>query len=436
MLNTESNRIEYKRELNEKLERSVVAFLNTSEGGFVYIGIDDDGNAVSISDIDLVQRQIIDRIKNNISPSVLGLFDVVVEKVDGTPIIKVIVSSGMEKPYYIRNQGRSERGCFIRVGSSVQPMTTQMIDDLYARHRPVSLGSVPAPRKSLTFEQLEIYYQAKKLKLNEQFKTSLELLTFDGNDNFVAYMLADENGVSIKIAKYAGTDKVDLIENYEYGYCCLIKATNQVLDRLDVENRTFTKITPKERVEKQMVDRTALREAVINAIVHNDYSRSAVPTVEVFSDRITITSYGGLPEGLSRESFFECCSMPRNRELMRVFRDVGLVEQLGSGMGRILNAYDKSIFKFAGDFLIVTFPFAEGFDVTINDMNVVNVVNDVAKIIIDTFKSNPRATIKEVARIAGVTSRTIDREVGSLKAEGKLKRIGSPRSGHWEVYDI
>jgi predicted HTH transcriptional regulator len=304
ILNTESNRIEYKRELNDKLERSVVAFLNTPKGGLLYIGIDDDGKVVGVSNIDLVQRQIVDRIKNNISPAVLGLFDVVIEKMDGVSVIKVIVSSGMEKPYYIRSQGRSERGCFIRIGNSVQPMTTQMIDNLYSHHRPVSLGNIPASRKNLTFEQLEIYYQAKKLKLNEQFKTSLELLTPDGSDNFVAYLLADENGVSIKVAKYAGANKVDLIENYEYGYCCLIKATNQVLDRLDVENRIFTKITPKERIEKQMVDRTALRETVINAIVHNDYSCNAVPIVEIFSDRITITSYGGLPEGLSRESFF------------------------------------------------------------------------------------------------------------------------------------
>ena len=436
MSNTESNRIEYKRELNEKLERSVVAFLNTSEGGLIYIGIDDNGKAVSISDIDLVQRQAVDRIKNNISPSVLGLFDVAVEKVDGTPVIKVIVSSGMEKPYYLRSQGRSERGCFIRIGSSVQQMTTQMIDDLYARHRPVSLGNIPSPRKNLTFEQLAIYYQAKKLKLNEQFKTSLELLTPDASDNFVAYMLADENAVSIKVAKYAGTDKVNLIENYEYGYCCLIKATNQVLDRLDVENRIFTKITPKERIEKQMVDRTALREAVINSIVHNDYSRNAVQTVEIFSNRITITSYGGLPDGLSRESFFECCSMPRNRELMRMFRDVGLVEQLGSGMGRILNAYDRSVFKFTGDFLIVTFPFADGFDVAINANHDANGVKNGVNAILNAFRENPSITIKGLAKITGISARTIDREVESLKAEGRLKRVGSTRSGHWEVYDI
>ena len=330
----------------------------------------------------------------------------------------------------------------------------------------MSLGNVPAPRKGLTYEQLEIYYHAKKLKLNEHFKTTLELLTPDGIDNFIAYMLADENGVSIKVAKYAAKDKVDLIEYYEYGYCSILKATNQVLDRLDVENRIFTKITPKERVEKQMINRTALREAVINAIVHNDYSRNAVPTVEIFADRVTITSYGGLPEGLSRESFFECCSMPRNRELMRVFRDVGLVEQLGSGMSRILSSYDKSVFKFAGDFLIVTFPYEEGLDMAIDENDGVNGVNngvngvnngvngvnngvngvndgvnngvnesdvDIASEIIFIIKNNSQTTINDISRITGASRRTIERVMASLKARGMVKRVGSPRSGHWEI---
>ena len=116
-----------------------------------------------------------------------------------------------------------------------------------------------------------------------------------------------------------------------------------------------------------MVDEFALKEAVINAIVHTDYSREVPPVVEIFSDRLTITSYGGLPPGLSRENFFRCRSMPRNRELMRVFHDVDLVEQLGSGMSRILEVYDQSIFTFEDNFLIVTFPFAEGFSESFAD---------------------------------------------------------------------
>lgn len=171
-------------------------------------------------------------------------------------------------------------------------------------------------------------------------------------------MLADENGVSIKVAKYAGTDKVDLIENEEYGYCSLIKATNQVLEKMKVENVTKAKVTSTKRIEKNLVEPVALREALINAIVHNDFSREIPPVFEIFSDRMEFTSYGGLISGQSKEDFFSCSSMPRNRELMRVFKDVGLVEQLGSGMSRILKYYDKDIFIISDHFIKVVFPFS------------------------------------------------------------------------------
>ena len=104
-------------------------------------------------------------------------------------------------------------------------------------------------------------------ELNQNFANSLELLTPDGKYNYIAYLLADENGVSIKVAKYAGTDKVDLIENEEYGYCSLIKATKNVLDKMKIENITLAKVTSTTRIEKNLIDPVAIREAVINAIV-------------------------------------------------------------------------------------------------------------------------------------------------------------------------
>lgn len=355
----ESNIIELKRELNDKLEKEVVAFLNYREGGDIYIGVDDDGNAVELGNIDAIQCAAADRIKNNILPATLGLFDVVKEKYQGKSIIHIIVSSGAEKPYYIKKHGMSDTGCFIRIGTSSQHMTQAMIDDLYARRTHNSLRKIVSPRQNLTFEQLQIYYQAKGLTLNDKFPENLDLLTEDGKYNYVAYLLADSNGVSIKVAKYAGKDKVDLIENEEYGYCSLIKATKSVLDRLNVENRTLAKITSKERIEKRLVNPLALREAVINAVVHNDYSLEVPPVFEIYSDRLEITSYGGLPMGLSEDDFFGCRSMPRNRELMRVFKDLDFVEQLGSGMTRILSAYDKSIFSFTSHFMTVRFDYPE-----------------------------------------------------------------------------
>ena len=356
---TETNKVEFKVRLNDKLEREVVAFLNYREGGIIYIGIDDDGNAIGVDDIDSVQLKVNDRIKNNILPSTLGLFDVIVQNINGIDVIKIIISSGNEKPYYLRNKGMSESGCFIRNGNSVQPMPSEMISDLFARRTRNSLSRMESPRSNLTFEQLKIFYEERGFKLNSNFKQSLELLTKDGVLNYTAYLLSDENSVSIKVAKYSGTDKVSLIENEEYGYCSLIKATKSVLNKFEIENITKSKITEKERLDRKLVDGVALREAIINAVVHNDYSSEVPPLFEIFSDRFVVTSYGGLPEGLTTEEFFSGCSRPRNRELMRVFKDVGLVEQLGSGMERILAVYDKSIFELSKNFMKVTFRFYE-----------------------------------------------------------------------------
>ena len=152
-----------------------------------------------------------------------------------------------------------------------------------------------------------------------------------------------------------------MIENneYEYGYCSLVKATKRVLDKLEIENSTLTKITSKEREENNLVDKIALREAVINAIVHNDYSYEVPPKIEIFSDRIELTSAGGLVTRMSSDEFYNGYSAPRNKELMRVFKDLKLVEQLDSGMIRILKNYDCSIFTSTPNFIRVVFPFSK-----------------------------------------------------------------------------
>lgn len=424
----ESNKTEFKSQLTDKLEKEVVAFLNYHEGGDIYIGVDDDGTAVGIDDADAMQLVIADRLKNNILPATLGLFDIVCEKQDGKPIIHIIISSGPEKPYYIKKNGMSPRGCFIRVGSSSQPMETSLIDDLYSKRTRNSLNKITSPRQSLSFEQLQIYYQSKGLKLNDRFAENLDLLTEDGKYNYVAYLLADSNGTSIKVAKYAGTDKVDLIENEEYGYCSLIKATKSVLDKLEIENKTMTRITSKERIEKRLVEPIALREAVINAVVHNDYTREVPPVFEIFSDRIQITSYGGLPTGLSQEEFFSCRSMSRNRELMRVFKDIGLVEQLGSGMGRILRAYDRTVFDISENFLVVTFKFEKaetnnGGKETADKKSPIKTADKINSVI-EYLSNNNMATTSEIAELIKVSPRRA-REIlkimlndGSIIAEG------------------
>ena len=359
MQNTETNRIENKEQLNEDLEQEVIAFLNYKEGGIIYVGINKNGQVVGVEDVDLTQLQIKDRIKNNIQPSTLGLFDVTVETIDNKEVIKVIISSGTEKPYYLRKKGRTPEGCYIRVGSSKERMTERMIDDMYAKRIKNTLKEIDSPRQELTFNQLKIYYEEHGLKLNDNYLQNLDLLTSEGKYNYNAFLLADENNVSIKLVKYVGTNKLELLENLEFGNRCLITATQRILDRLDVENTTYAKIEYFGRKEQEKIDSKALKEAVINAIVHNDYSYGNSPIIELYSDRIEITSAGGLPQELSQEEFLEGVTAPRNKELIRVFKDVDLIENIGSGVLRILDAYDKSCFKFMEHFLRVSFNYKE-----------------------------------------------------------------------------
>ena len=221
------------------------------------------------------------------------------------------------------------------------------------------LKEIESPRQDLTFRQLKIHYEGNGMILNDNFARNLNLLTDDGKYNYNAYLLADENNISIKLVKYLGTSKMELIENQEYGYCCLITATQRILDRLTAENTVYAKIEYNGRKEVEMIDSKALKEAVINAMVHSDYTLSTTPIIELYSDRIEITSGGGLPQGLSQEEFLEGVTAPRNKELIRVFKDVDLIENIGSGVLRILDAYDKSCFKFMEHFLRVSFKYRE-----------------------------------------------------------------------------
>ena len=151
---SETNRIEYKSQLTKDLdlEKEVVAFLNYREGGNVYIGIDNDGKVCGLSDPDGDALKIKDRIRNNISPSAMGLFDVVAEKQDGKDVIRIIVASGSEKPYFKKKFGMTEKGCYIRMGTAAEPMPQFMIDKLFSSRTRNSIGKINSHRQDLGFE--------------------------------------------------------------------------------------------------------------------------------------------------------------------------------------------------------------------------------------------------------------------------------------------
>lgn len=201
---------------------------------------------------------------------------------------------------------------------------------------------------------------------------------------------------------------------------------------MKIENVTKAKVTSSKRIEKNLVEPVPMREALINAIVHNDFSREIPPVFEIFSDRMEFTSYGGLIQGQSRKDFFSFSSMPRNRELMRVFKDVGLVEQLGSGMSRILKVYDESIFEISDHFIKVIFPFSTGKGTVSIDKSSGDENGDEIKVL-KMLESEPDITAQKLSKKTGFSARKISRIIKKLRESGKIIRVGSDRKGYWKI---
>lgn len=152
------------------------------------------------------------------------------------------------------------------------------------------------------------------------------------------------------------------------------------------------------------------------------------PVFEIFSNRIVITSYGGLVSGLREEDFFDCKSLARNREIMRVFKDIGLVEHIGSGMSRILNSYDKTIFKISPNFLVVTFNYVDPLYERVNDT-----VNEREKALMKLITQNNRITVAELSKELNLSISTGKRLISQLKNRNLIKTEDSDKTGRWII---
>lgn len=432
----ENSRVEFKIKLVDDLEETIIGFLNSKDGGTIYLGVNDAGKIIGLnSNLDLLQRKIKDRIISNIEPSVLGLFDLEVLTYEEKNYLKITIARGLEKPYHLKGMGMTPESCFIRIGSSNEKMNDHLINKMFRERTRNSIKNIISPNQELTFSDLKIYYKEKGFYVGDNFEKQLGFFTQDNKYNYLAYLLADENTISIKVAKYAGDDIDELMENYEYGFCSLIKATKRVLEKFKVENKIYTKITYPERIENSMYDYAAVREVVINALVHNDWASEFPPKFELFNNRLEVSSFGGIQSEFTEEEFLEGYSAPKNPELMRVFRDLDLVEHLGTGIRRILKKYDKNIYHFFPHFIRVSINYSQNtFEYTNNKIlidfeNMTKVQEDIIKLILD----NPTITQLELARILGVGERKIRYNMKDLLEKGYLNRIGSNKTGKWVV---
>ncbi len=438
----ETEVLELKRELNDHFEKEVVSFLNTN-GGKLIIGIDNEGIIYGIDNLDNIMKEIAERLTSRIAPNPQEYVRCIVEYYENKPIIILSISKGNEL-YYIKKYGLSQSGCFIRVGTTARSLTDDQIRERLIKTLDIPLKTIISEEcynQKLTFRQFKNYYQAKGYNLNDEtFEYNYKLINKNGNYNILANLMADENDISIKFVRFNGIDKSELIEKAEYGFKCILTAMDRATDRLEVVNITKSTINVPRRVDKRLLDMKALREAFVNAIAHNDWVDGTPPAIYSFQDRIEIISTGGLPNDLTMDEFYRGISKPRNIDLMRILNDLDFVEQSGHGIPQIIKIYGDKVFEITQNFIRVVLPFdkevLDTLDINITDKvpdKVPDKLNDIQVKILHEIFLNSHITINELVIKLSLSDKSIRNNMKVLKDLNIIKRVGSNKTGYWEV---
>ena len=303
----ETELIEFKKSTGELKEGviSLASMLNKNGSGTLYFGVKNDGDVVGQQIGDNTLRDVSQAIANFIKPQIIP--SVSIEYIGENNIIKVYVQ-GNERPYSAYGK------YYMRSADEDREISPNTLRDVMLSNAD-SLVRIESNNQVLTFNQLKMLYTNAGLTINEEtYKHNLNLLTQDGKYNLMANLLADNNSFSIKVAKFKGTDKTELITRNEYGYKCLLVAIKQVLDYAEAINETYVEIRGGLREEQKLFDMDAFREAWLNACLHNRWTMQTPPAVYIFADRIEIISIGGLPSNYSLEDFYAGRSRPINND--------------------------------------------------------------------------------------------------------------------------
>ncbi|MBO8414581.1 MAG: ATP-binding protein, partial [Firmicutes bacterium] len=245
----ESNKIEFKVKFTDQIVKELVAFLNT-DGGQIFVGINDHGEVVGASEIDKTLRNISDVISSQIEPSPLELISCEIKTMEGLPVIVINIKRGSAPIYCIKKYGFSSLGCPIRVGSTCREMTQEQINNRYKMRffNDDLLVSSPTNLRELSFLTLKNYYSDMGYKLNDNtFETNLKLINDKGQYNMMAELLSDDSRFSFIFVKFEGKNKASLSQRSNYGNKSILFAYEQMMNRLQAENICISDTTIRPR---------------------------------------------------------------------------------------------------------------------------------------------------------------------------------------------
>jgi len=328
---------EFKREYNEDIKKTIIAFANTA-GGTLYIGINDDKSIAGVEKPDDTLSRITNVIRSAIRPDVTLFVDYKTAKIGKAVVIIVNVQKGTACPYYLEGKGIRPEGVYVRQGASTVSATETAILNMIKETDGEKYEEVRSLNQELTFNAAKKFFDTEKLPFGINQRKSLNLQTTDGVYTNLGLLLSDQSIHTIKLAVFEGAEKETFKDRREMSGS-LLRQLNEAYEYLEMYNRTHAEVKALIRREERDYPEEALREALLNALVHRDYAFSSSTLINIFDDRIEFVSIGGLPKGVSLEDIILGISVPRNENLANVFYRLRLIETYGTGIPRIMRSY-------------------------------------------------------------------------------------------------
>lgn len=445
----EGLKIEFKESLDKSLSKEMVAFANSS-GGRIFLGIDDKNGVKGIKITNELKSQILD-IARKCDPPIKIDFDSI--EVRKKPVLIIIVPEGDNKPY------QCSFGFYLRQGSNSQKLTRDEIINFSIGEGKIKFDKQVNPKfsfeKDFDKRKLDEYLKLANLKKNLDIKdilTNLGVATREKNklvaNNANVLFFAKNPGKFFPTSRiicvnYQTNEKLKILDRkiFDEGIIGNIEeAITYVKKHINVE---FV-IKKLKREEIPQYPEEAIRESIVNAIMHRDYFDDSGDTlIEVFRNKLIISNPGGLVRGLKPEEFGKI-SRTRNSLIASLLSRTEYIEKLGTGINRIRKAlkesnlpppkfeYNHSFFVNLYDKTGVSGELAEKVTEKVTK-KVTKKVTENQRKILDNISKNSSITVKELSKIVGISERKIKENTSKLKKKGLLKRIGPAKGGYWKV---
>ncbi len=331
----ESEHIEYKSQMVDDIYKEVIAFANT-DGGVIYLGIDDKGNLIGIEDVDETYTRLTNGIRDAIAPDVTMFVRYVLQD---NKVIRIEVGEGSYKPYYLKSKGMKPTGVYVRQGASSVPASPEQIRQMIKESDGDNFEDDRCLEQELTFETAKAAFKQYGVEFSvEKFRA----LGITKNNVFtnLALLLSDQCLHTTKIAVFNDESCTEFRDSKEFGGS-IFKQFENSINYLALCNKTASTIKGVVRTDKRDYPEEAIREALLNALVHRDYGFSGSIIINVNDSKMEFISLGGLLPGLSTEDIRIGVSQPRNKKLAEVFHRLRLIESYGTGIRRIFKLYEN-----------------------------------------------------------------------------------------------